>query len=243
MKLLAAFIACFFMAMTSSAQMVSDTSTYEYGFNKRSIVTDSAGHPYQFAVWSKKVRTGNYGLKPVNVESDSTAFILYKRNDIAESKTFAALPRPPESGVFKTDAAFKFLNLTDINGNNIKPDDLAGKIVVVNFWFIACPICRYEMPELNRLVQSYKKQKDVVFLSIAYDDKRALKRFLKVSPFNYRVVDNSLGLFAYYGVTQCPTSLVIDRTGIIKFQCAGDESGASPYWIRKTIEQIKQASL
>lgn len=243
MKLFVVFIACFLMAMTSSAQIVSDTSTYQYGFNKRTVVTDSAGHPYQFAVWSNKVRSGNYGLKPVNVESDSTAFILYKRNDIAESKVFASLPKPPESGVFKTGAGFKFLNLTDIYGNNIKAADLAGKIVVVNFWFIACSICRYEMPELNRLVDRYKKETDILFLSIAYDDKQALKSFLKVSPFKYRVIDNSLSLFAYYGVSQCPVSLVIDRSGIIKFQCAGDESGASPYWIKKTIEEIKQASL
>lgn len=38
---------------------------------------------------------------------------------------------------------------TDLEGNDISLEDFAGKPVVVNVWWSACPPCRKEQPELN----------------------------------------------------------------------------------------------
>ncbi|MEO7213775.1 TlpA disulfide reductase family protein [Mucilaginibacter sp.] len=210
----------------------------EYSFNKNTVVTNAGGVPYKYAEWHSLFATGKYKLKPVHEESDSTAFILTLRNEKTEHKDFAALTPTPAS-FFKKGNSFLLLTMEDANGNKIAAEDLKGKIVVVNFWFIACPPCRYEMPELNRIVDSYKNSSDIVFLAITFDKKEDVKRFLKVSPFKYKVIPESMPLFSYYGVDSCPASIVVDKTGVIVFNSLGYNEGSVPFWIDKTIKQLK----
>ncbi|SHN24858.1 TlpA family protein disulfide reductase [Mucilaginibacter sp. OK098] len=227
------------ITINTYAQIEITKPIEEYAFNKKTIVNDENGHRCTYANWSKLLAGGKYRLKPIHHDSDSTEFILTRRNETEEDKQFANLPKPEETKFFKSGDAFKFRKITDVNGAIINPEDLSGKIVVINFWFIACPPCRYEMPELNRVVQAYQNNKEVVFIAITLDKKTNVERFLKVSPFNYHVVSDSMSLFYYYGVNECPASIVIDRKGIIRFNSQGYGEGAVPYWIKKTIEEIK----
>ena len=46
------------------------------------------------------------------------------------------------------------------------PSDYCGSVLLVNFWATNCSGCRYEMPDLSRLQESYRdKGLRVVFLS------------------------------------------------------------------------------
>lgn len=110
-----------------------------------------------------------------------------------------------------------FVDVTDIYGKKIKASSLVGKIVVINFWFIGCPPCRYEIPQLSKIADDYKNNKDVVFIAIATDSVGALKTFLKGNTFNYRVVGDGAKLHEGYGIKTCPLSLVINKEGIIIF--------------------------
>ncbi|WPV00144.1 TlpA disulfide reductase family protein [Mucilaginibacter sp. cycad4] len=211
----------------------------QYGFNQKTVVTNAKGEKYTYVKWRELMATGNYMLKPVQHDSDSSAFILTKRDAVADGILSANANKPPETRFFKTGNAFSFFNMRDVNGNVITAADLKGKIVVLNFWFIACPPCRYEMPELNRLVDAYQNSKDVVFIAISLDKAEQVEQFLKVSPFKYHVISDSMPLFSYYGVDECPVSLVVDREGVIQFNSQGYGDGMVPNWIRKTISDIK----
>lgn len=211
----------------------------QYGFNQKTVVTNAKGEKYTYAKWRELMATGYYMLKPVQHDSDSSAFILTKRDPLADGILPANAIKPPETRFFKTGNTFSFFNMRDVNGNVITAAELKGKIVVLNFWFIACPPCRYEMPELNRLVDAYQDNKDIVFIAISLDKTEQVERFLKVSPFKYHVVSDSMPLFSYYGVDECPVSLVIDRDGVIRFNSQGYGDGTVPSWIRKTISDIK----
>ncbi|WP_295793137.1 TlpA disulfide reductase family protein [Mucilaginibacter sp.] len=230
----------FFIAANCCAQIEITKPIEEYSFNKTTIVYDEAGHKSTYAKWSKLLAGGNYRLKPIHHDSDSTGFILTKRDEAAEDKYSATLPKPVETKFFKTGEAFKFRKYVDVNGITLTPEDLKEKIVVFNFWFIACPPCRYEMPELNRLAAKYKDNKDVLFIAITFDKKSDVDRFLKVSPFKYHIVADSMPLFYYYSVDECPASLVVDKSGTIKFNSQGYGEGNVPYWIKKTIEESKK---
>jgi peroxiredoxin len=211
----------------------------EYGFNEKTVVVNAKGEKYPYAKWHELMATGNYMLKPVQHDSDSSAFVLTKRDALTDEHLPVNANKPPETKFFKTGSTFNFFSVTDINGNVITSADLKGKIVVLNFWFIACPPCRYEMPELNHLVEAYQNNKDVVFIAISLDKREQVERFLKVSPFKYQVISDSMPLFAYYGVDECPVSLVVDRKGVIRFNSQGYGNGTVPNWIRKTVSDIK----
>ena len=75
---------------------------------------------------------------------------------------------------------------TDLEGTTFTLDELKGKVVVINFWFVACKPCVEEIPELNELVEKYE-EKDVVFLSFALDNEKRLNSFLEKTPFKYHI--------------------------------------------------------
>jgi peroxiredoxin len=108
----------------------------------------------------------------------------------------------------------------DIKGKNYSLTELKGKIVVLNFWFIACKPCVMEMPELNELVEEFK-EKDVVFIGLAINDKKQIKDFLKSNDFDYHIVPNSQAIINSYAITGFPTNMVIDKAGYIQYHSTG----------------------
>src|SRR5688572_27165628 len=79
-------------------------------------------------------------------------------------------------------------DVEDLEGNRYTLAGLAGKVVVLRFWFTACGACRSERAELNRVVERYQGNEDVVFLALALDSKSTLKTSLRKSPLRYAVV-------------------------------------------------------
>ena len=122
--------------------------------------------------------------------------------------------------------------LTDLKGNKVKISDFKGKVVVINFWFIACKPCTMEMPELNHVVTEFNG-KDVVFLGVALDEVKDLKKFLKEHAFDYRIFATGDQFANEMGVMSFPTHFVIGRDGILQFKT----SGFSP----TTIPTLKEA--
>ncbi len=47
-------------------------------------------------------------------------------------------------------------NVKKNDGESLKLNDLKGKVVVINFWFEACPPCIAELPALNQLREDYE---------------------------------------------------------------------------------------
>ena len=58
------------------------------------------------------------------------------------------------------------------NGHRISSDDLAGKLVLVNFWYAGCGPCRTEADDLNGLYDEYADQ-GVAFVGVNIRDDAA----------------------------------------------------------------------
>ncbi len=111
-------------------------------------------------------------------------------------------------------------NVTSIEGKTLNLENLRGKIVVLNFWFIGCAPCRVEIPGLNELVAEFKDH-DVVFIGFALDDETALKKFLKKTEFRYHIIPNSGEIAKKYRVSAYPTHIIIDKEGNIAARLSG----------------------
>ena len=118
--------------------------------------------------------------------------------------------------------AFPMKELTLLQGNSMQLNDLKGKPSLVNFWFTRCAPCIDEIPVFNRLVKEH--QNAFHFLEISFEKASTVERFLNKQPFDFvhaieaKAFIDSLQLSAY------PTTLLLDRNGIIR-----EVRGGLPY--------------
>ncbi|WP_413669489.1 redoxin domain-containing protein [Mucilaginibacter sp. Mucisp86] len=247
----------------SQDTLVRKVVNRSFRIDDHSVVKDSTGKQLTYKQWSNLMRTRQYVLLPENMEDTKTAFILSRKDERevryikpnttptdrapanipkqlsaeeAKEQYMASLPKPYESAYFNTGEVMEPFSTHDINGNKIKLKDLRGKVVVLNFWFIGCPACMQEIPELNKLVDDYKDNANVVFLAIALDDRYDLKKFLKQTEFKYDIIDDGRYIAAGYKIGLYPTSVILNKEGKVAFHTVGFAVN-SPYWMRKTINE------
>nr|WP_199156352.1 TlpA disulfide reductase family protein [Pedobacter sp. ASV2] len=227
-------IALLFCISFANAQDVIQKKTT---INEQSVVRGDDGIVYPFAVWKKLVSTGNFGIKSRGTfaENGKPEFVIYEFTPEQKAEFFDRMPKPRASQSFPEGELFNGLKLSDMNGNKYDLRDSTGKVFVLNFWFINCPPCKEEIPQLNNIVNEYK-DKNVVFLAIALDEKSDLKSFLKTTPFNYNIVDGGRYIANKYDVKGYPTHVVIDKSGYIKFSTLGLGVNTIPR-VKKSIDE------
>ena len=111
----------------------------------------------------------------------------------------------------------------DILGNTYTPEDIKGKVVVINLWFTSCAPCIKEIPELNELVKEYENNDAVLFLALALDEKGPrLDTFLETHVFNYSIVPSAQDyVVKKLQVSSFPTHIVLDKNSNVVFTLAG----------------------
>ncbi|WP_431165918.1 TlpA family protein disulfide reductase [Tenacibaculum halocynthiae] len=108
--------------------------------------------------------------------------------------------------------AYEFV---DLNGVSYNKKDTKGKLLVLKCWFITCKVCVEEFPELNKLVDKYKDEK-VAFVSLAFDEKDKLIKFLKTKTFKYPTIPMQKKYMSKkLKVKQYPTHVIVDTNGVI----------------------------
>jgi thiol-disulfide isomerase/thioredoxin len=117
----------------------------------------------------------------------------------------------------------------DLQGNTIRLTALKGKVVVVNFWGTGCGPCIGEMPALNKLVQKYRSNSNVVFLAITGDETARLQQFFKKRTFLYTVVNNGGKVNDAYQIESLPVHIVIGKDGAIINRSTGAREDIGAY--------------
>ncbi|MHB8483288.1 MAG: peroxiredoxin family protein [Nitrospiria bacterium] len=109
------------------------------------------------------------------------------------------------------------LRLKNIKGDIISLDSLRGKIVLVNFWATWCAPCRSEMPSMEELYRSFDRRNfEILAISSDEDGLRSVKPFQEEYQFSFPIlIDETLLINDLYGVSSIPTSMIVDRKGII----------------------------
>ncbi len=97
------------------------------------------------------------------------------------------------------------------------PADLAGKVVLVDFWASWCNPCKASFPAMEQLLERHGKD-GLVIVAVNLDDKRAdMEAFLKKNPVSFIVVrDAEKKLVSAVNIGSMPTSFLLDRAGKIR---------------------------
>lgn len=140
--------------------------------------------------------------------------------DVSEDAGAAASADETKSGS-TLPPAIDF-ELKDQYGNTHRLSDYKGKTVFLNFWATWCPPCKAEMPDIQKLYETYDQEGEeaLIVLGVAApgqwqeQDEEGVKAFLEDKGYTYPVLmDSSGNTFLQYGVSSYPTTFMIDRDG------------------------------
>jgi thiol-disulfide isomerase/thioredoxin len=97
------------------------------------------------------------------------------------------------------------------------PTNLAGRVVLLDFWASWCGPCRASFPVLDQLHRAYG-DRGLVVLGVNVDDTdKAMRKFLGAHPVAFPIVrDGAQKLVAHMGVAGMPTSFLVDRKGVVR---------------------------
>ncbi|MFQ5896558.1 MAG: TlpA disulfide reductase family protein [Nitrospinota bacterium] len=120
--------------------------------------------------------------------------------------------------------------LPDLNGKEVSLSQYKGKVVLLNFWATWCPPCRLEMPTMEKAYRKYKpKGFEVVAVSVDAGPKSAVRHFLQEFDLSFQVLlDPQMEALHTFRSFSLPTSLVIDRRGVIRSRELGYRDWTDP---------------
>jgi thiol-disulfide isomerase/thioredoxin len=155
--------------------------------------------------------------EPENSRPPGTVGIPDQQAFIVET---TGTPASSLGGAVRVGGFAPVFSLPDLNGKMHSLEEHRGEAVILNFWTTWCPPCRFEMPALQRSFERYSDQGFVILaVNLTESDDRDL-----IGPYR-----EELGLTFpilldleskvsgdLYRVLGLPTSVFIDRSGIVR---------------------------
>ena len=128
--------------------------------------------------------------------------------------------------------------LKSLSGKNLKLSEMAGNVVLINFWASWCGPCRQEMPLLNDLHNKYEALGfSVIGVNVEEQSDNA-RGFISDFPVDFPILlDTRNQVSKMYNVIAMPTTVVVDRDGNMRFLHKGYKPGDEKQY-RKMVKQL-----
>jgi len=156
-----------------------------------------------------------------------TALVWLERAVTAGLLVFVAVRLGPQLGallgVSPDGGEAPAYELETLAGDTVRSAELAGRVVVVNFWATWCAPCRLEMPTLQKLHER-RAADGVLVLGFATDvgGDGPVQAFLEERGITYPVGRATAGhRRAFGGIPGIPTTFLIDREGVVRHKVVG----------------------
>ena len=131
--------------------------------------------------------------------------------------------------------------LKSLTGKNLRLSEFRGEVVMINFWATWCGPCRQEMPLLDELHRRYQKVGLRLIGVNIDDDQRSAIKMVRVLGISFPVLlDERKHVSRLYDVDAMPATLLIDRTGVVRYIHHGYRSGYEQSYVDEIRELLKE---
>ncbi len=119
------------------------------------------------------------------------------------------------------------IDAVDLQGKKWSASELAGKVVVLNFWATWCAPCKDELPTLQTLHDISDSQTVVLTINVREPAARAA-RYMQSTGMTLPVIPDPKGELAKrWGVTVYPTTVLMAPNGQARWRVMGDVDWSS----------------
>ncbi len=131
-------------------------------------------------------------------------------------KRFVGLAPPEQLGKKAPSFTFKTLD-----GEEVTPETLAGKIVVLDFWATWCKPCLESMPHLAKVQERFKDNDKVQFLAVNIEEETVTPEKIKttleeLAPAIRVVRDLEQHAFKSFGIDAIPFAFIVGADGTVQ---------------------------
>lgn len=133
------------------------------------------------------------------------------------------------------------VTMLDLSGHPVSLASFRGQVVVLNFWYIACDPCRYEMPLIEKVYHADRTSGLTVIGLNMTDSASDISGYIHQIGVDYTILrDSDQRAVVGYNIIATPTTFVIDRHGVIRAKFKGAITGASA--LEEAVNPLLKAS-
>ena len=130
--------------------------------------------------------------------------------DLTSSTNASGATGKPSVRFVKNPRTIPELTMTTLDGKTLTTKELAGKVIIFNFWATWCAPCRAEIPDLVKLQDQYKDH--LVIIGVLSEDEPGphVSKFAADYKINYPIVPETPELLeTFTGIYALPTTFMV----------------------------------
>lgn len=198
-----------------------------------------------------------YANFPDAIYDDGLALAQLKQDDDAKARFEQYARMRPESDPNR-QRALRYVSQPELararmappfaisttDGQRITLDDLAGKVVLLDFWATWCAPCREALPHMREIAKKFQGQPLVVLSVSLDDDEQKWKDFVtknEMTWLQYRDGGFAGPISKMFGVRAIPHTFTIDSDGVLQDERIGDASIEGK--LKKLVARVHEAAI
>lgn len=139
------------------------------------------------------------------------------------------------------DAEAPDFTLKTLAGDNLRLEEYRGQVVLINFWASWCGPCRQEMPILDKIHSRYVDTGFAVLgINVEGKSEPAQKIVDKTRVTFPVLIDAQQAVSDNYDLQAMPTTVVVDRDGVVRYIHRGYKPGDESKYIEVVKSLIRE---
>jgi cytochrome c biogenesis protein CcmG/thiol:disulfide interchange protein DsbE len=115
-------------------------------------------------------------------------------------------------------------------GSNVRLSEYRGQAVIISFWSSRCSVCARQLALLDRLYSTYRSS-GLIVLAVSVDDEPLqAEQYARAHAGGFPLLlDTAKAVSRGYAIDRLPSTVLIDRSGIVRFWHGDDRADDASY--------------